>query len=449
MTTASTLHRLLGQVEARAPRYTSYPTAMQFSTAVGTAQRREWLAALPDAEPVSLYLHIPFCDRLCWYCGCHTTVVRQRAPVAAYVDDLLREIDLVGAAIGRRLAVSSIHFGGGTPNLLQPADLEQILAGIHRRFAPIPNVELAMELDPRVLTRDWIAAAAALGLSRASLGVQDNAPQVQQAVNRVQSWFRTASLIEALREAGVASINLDLIYGLPHQTMSSLLQTVEDVTEVRPERIALFGYAHVPWMKPAQQQIPETALPDAEERFRQQQVAAWRLQSAGYRRIGLDHFATPEDGLSQAHDQGRLHRNFQGYTTDSARTLLGFGASSISRFDAGFVQNEPRVPLWRESLAEGRLPCARGIVLDADDAMRAAIIERLMCDLAVDLSPYGGRAAFAGEEQALAAFTDHKLVSWNGDTLHADEAARPFLRSICSAFDRHFRAAEQRHSLAV
>lgn len=440
--------------DGRAPRYTSYPTALQFGPAVDEAAYRGWLAALPREEGVSLYLHVPFCARLCWYCGCHTRAVRRQAPVAGYVGHLLREIALVGAALPGRLAADSVHFGGGTPNMLAPEELATLLGALSRSFAIAPEAEIAAELDPASLRRDWVAAAGRLGLSRASLGVQSLDPRVLAAVNRRQSPAEIADCVAALRAAGIRSLNLDLMYGLPFQTTASLLETVAGVLAFRPERLALFGYAHVPWMKRHQRLIEAAALPGAAERLDQSEAAAERLAAAGYVRIGLDHFALPGDALAEAAAAGRLRRNFQGYTDDAARTLIGLGVSAIGTLPQGHVQNGARETGWRAALDRGALPVARGVALTAEDRFRGEIIERLMCDLAVDLAAacrrHGRRLeALAPALARLEAFRADGLATLEGGRLAVTAAGRPFLRPVAACFDAYREAQAERHARAI
>jgi len=385
--------------ERQVPRYTSYPTAPQFHAGIGAESYRRWLGGLDPAAPVSLYLHVPFCRRLCWYCGCNTHVASRYRSVATYRDLLLAEIDRVAAALPAGLRASRIHWGGGTPTILSPEDFLAIHARLRRHFDIGPESEIAIEIDPRVLDKPMVAALAEAGVRRASLGVQDFDPEVQRAINRWQPYERTAAAAEALREAGIGNINLDLIYGLPHQTLASLLRTIDLAFGLAPQRIALFGYAHVPWLKPHQQLLPAADLPGPAARWDQAMGAAERLQALGYDWIGLDHFALPGDDMAEAARRGRLRRNFQGYTTDDAETLLGFGASAIGRLPQGYVQNITEVKEWEAAVGGGDLPIARGIALDDDDRLRRLVIERLMCDLEVDLGAstraFGETAVFS------------------------------------------------------
>ena len=445
---------LIAKYDGRAPRYTSYPTAVQFSPEVTAQTYRDWLGKLPAAEPVSLYLHIPFCARLCWYCGCNTRAVNHHAPIGDYVRYLLAEGELLAEALPSRLTVDAVHLGGGTPNMLTPHELTVIFKALRQMFRVQPDVEIAAELDPKVLTREWVQAAAGQGLTRASLGVQSLDPEVQAAVNRVESFEHVAQCVGWLREARVASINLDLMYGLPHQTVANTVSTVEQVLTLRPDRLALFGYAHVPWMKTHQQLIDEAALPSASARLDQSLAAADRLLAEGYVAIGMDHFALPHDELARAQIDGRLRRNFQGYTTDAAKTLLGLGASSIGSLPQGFAQNLTAEVGWRAAIDEGRLPIARGVAATPDDRFRGEIIERLMCAFEVDLEVVCARHGRAVSELAeamsnLATFVRDGLVELRPGHVAVTLAGRPLVRSVCAAFDTYFAPNAARHAKAL
>jgi oxygen-independent coproporphyrinogen-3 oxidase len=436
------------------PRYTSYPTAPHFHAGIGAETYRRWLGALDPAAPVSLYLHVPFCRQLCWYCGCNTHVASRYRPVASYRDRLLAEIDRVAAALPARLRASQIHWGGGTPTILAPEDFLAVQARLAEHFAIEPATEIAIEIDPRVLERPMIEALAEARVSRASFGVQDFDPQVQRAINRWQPYEVTEAAVADLRSVGIASINLDLIYGLPRQSLASVIRTIEHAVGLAPQRVALFGYAHVPWMKPHQQLLPLAELPDSGARWEQALGAAERLQALGYDWIGLDHFARPDDSLALAARSGWLRRNFQGYTTDAAETLIGFGASSIGRLPAGYVQNLAEVRNWAGAVADGSLPIARGIAFSPDDRLRGRVIERLMCDLEVDLvacaQDFGESAAyFAAEQAPLQALADEGLVQIAGDRIRLTELGRPLMRLVAAVFDRYLTAAAGRHARAV
>ncbi|WP_420471520.1 oxygen-independent coproporphyrinogen III oxidase [Brevundimonas sp. FT23042] len=449
-----TTRALIERYDAHAPRYTSYPTAAQFTPAVGAEDWGRWLDAADPDRAVSLYLHIPFCKRLCWYCGCNTRAVNRESVITSYVDLLLREADLVVARMGRRPRVGSIHFGGGTPNMLPPSELERLHAGLAARFDLSDCFEIAAELDPEVLTPEWVAAAGRIGLSRASLGVQDLSPEVQAAVNRPERFETIQWAVTALREQGVTSINLDLMYGLPLQTIEHVVTTLGLVTTLKPERIALFGYAHVPWMKPHQKLIRDSDLPGAEVRFAQSQAASRYLAMKGWRAIGLDHFALPHDSLAAADRAGRLHRNFQGYTTDEAEVLIGLGASAISHAPGGFAQNHTVERDWRAAVQQGELPVARGVALTARDAFIGEIIERLMCDFAVDVPALALRhgrdmAEVAGAWPLLRRFGEDGLVAIENGRVAVTPLGRPFVRAVCATFDPDAARIQQRHARVV
>lgn len=452
--TTYALESLVAKYDGRAPRYTSYPTAVQFTPAVTAETYHGWLAALDPADPVSVYLHIPFCARLCWFCGCNTRAVNNHQPVRDYIGYLMAEIDVLGAALPGRLPANAFHLGGGSPNMLSPRDLRLVFGELRRVFAFEADLEVAAELDPASLTRDWVQAAAELGLSRASLGVQNLDPQVQKAVNRIESFEEVAQAVEWLREAEVRSVNIDLMYGLPHQTSANTLATLDHILRLQPDRVALFGYAHVPWMKAHQQLIDERALPGPVARLDQSEAAAERLVAEGYVRIGLDHFALPADELCRAQIDGRLRRNFQGYTTDGAGTLLGLGASAISSLPQGYVQNISQEVGWRAAVSRGELPIARGVGVTDDDLFRGEIIERLMCDLEVDLHKVCARyrrppSDLAEERERLVPFAHDGLIRWEGDRILVTELGRLAIRSICAVFDRYFAPEAGRHAKAL
>jgi oxygen-independent coproporphyrinogen III oxidase len=439
-------------LDLRVPRYTSYPTAAQFAPEIDAAWYARWLASLPVTAPVSLYVHVPFCAELCLYCGCHTTVARRYGPIEAYVELLLREIALVGGILGSRPA-THLHWGGGTPTILAPRDFQRVMAALRASFTFASAAELAIEIDPRTLSKGHVAVLVDEGITRTSLGVQDFDTRVQRAVNREQSFEQTARVAEWLRAAGIDRISLDLMYGLPYQSTASVEATMQRALALCADRIALFGYAHVPWMKRHQRLIPEPALPGSSERFAQSRAAAELLIGAGYQPIGLDHFAKPCDPLAQRQRVGRLHRNFQGYTTDESGTLIGFGASAIGTLPDGYVQNSPSAVTYRSAIASGRLATARGYSLTDDDRLRRDIIERLMCDLHVDLAERcaahsAGANRFAAELSRVNALADDGLVERDGYKISIPERARPLVRTVCAAFDVYMTDDDTRFSRA-
>ncbi len=444
---------LLLRYDRRIPRYTSYPTAPHFRPAIDAVIYRSWLRALPEGSAASLYLHVPFCAALCWYCGCHTRVARGHGPVADYAKLLQHEMALVATECPK-LAAKHVHWGGGTPNMLTGDELHQLMRELGDRFRLAADAEISVELDPRIVTEDQVRAFAAAGVNRASLGVQDFDERVQRAIHRIQPFAMTAQTVEWLRAAGIGGINFDLIYGLPLQTVASVIDTADRAASLEPDRIALFGYAHVPWMKKHQALIPEETLPDAAERLRQSEAASARLVEHGYVRIGLDHFARPEDPLARQLAAGRLHRNFQGYTTDEAPVLLGFGASAIGSLPQGYVQNVADLPAYRAAIRGGHLATARGVRLSADDRLRRDIIERLMCDLEVDVAAIAAHHGRAPQELAcelgeLGDLVADGIARREGWHVSVTEEGRPLVRAVCAAFDAYLDPAATRHARAI
>ncbi len=436
------------------PRYTSYPTAPHFEADFPETTQRAWLARLPAGDPISLYVHVPFCRQMCWYCGCNMKLVKREGPLQDYVDHLLAEIALLRAALPARMPVAHLHWGGGTPTALSPDQISRIMAALGEAFEILPDAEVAIESDPRTLTEDMVARLAALGFNRASFGVQEFDPEVQRAINRVQPPEMVARAVGWFRRHGISAINFDLIYGLPHQTEAKLLQTVDLVAQMAPDRVALFGYAHVPWMAKNQRMIPEDALPDAAARARQASTAARALSDAGYRAIGIDHFALPADGLSLAADAGRLHRNFQGYTDDPAQTLVGLGATSIGRTPWGYVQNQPETGAWARAIEAGRLPIAKGRAFADEDHLRAAVIERIMCDGRADPDAIGRRFGkqagwWHDARAALEDMARDGLVRMGADGIRLTPRGAPLARVAAAAFDSYLAASKARHSAAL
>jgi oxygen-independent coproporphyrinogen-3 oxidase len=440
--------------EQRVPRYTSYPTAPHFHAGIGREAYGRWLAGLPAGMPLSLYLHVPFCDSMCWFCGCHTKIVQRYAPVADYLDALLAEIDLVADTIGRHQPVSHIHWGGGTPTMLAPADIIRLATRLRARFEVASDAEFAVEIDPRELSAESVDALGTAGVNRASLGVQDVNPDVQAAINRIQPIEATRLAVDRLRAAGVHAINIDLMYGLPHQTEAHVTATIDAVMTLSPERLSLFGYAHLPSFKTHQKMIDEASLPDATARWRQAAVAAERLRALGYVPIGLDHFAKPDDPLARAQRDGNLRRNFQGYTTDRAEALIGLGASAIGSLPQGYVQNAVPLRGYRETVAAGHLATARGFALSDEDRLRREVIERLMCDQAADLGALcrrHGRSAghFAPELAGLAKMERDGIVDIDGLVVRIPQGARPLMRLVAAEFDAYLARSTAAHAKAV
>jgi oxygen-independent coproporphyrinogen-3 oxidase len=443
---------LIARYSGNVPRYTSYPTAPHFHEGVDSDTYAGWLGALRAGDTLSLYLHIPYCDRLCWFCACHTKQTLKYAPVSTYLSALKREIETVGARVDRNCAVTAIHFGGGSPTLLAPEDMTDLMQAVRAAFNISPSAEISVEMDPNDLDAARYDALAAIGMTRASLGVQDFAPEVQKAINRIQTFEQTKEVVDQVRARGVHSVNCDIVYGLPHQTMETFEATVADIVSLDPDRIAFFGYAHVPWMKKHQTMIDETLLAGPEMRFELMSRAAEMLASAGYQPIGLDHFAKPDDSLAVAAREGRLARNFQGYTDDVATALIGLGASSIGRMPQGYVQNIPATGVYETEAEKGKLAVVRGIAFSDDYRMRSWVIERLMCDFTLSFDQLaqefgGASAAIVAEAQDLAA-SDRNVVLRDNRLCVAPEA-RPFIRSIAAHFDSYLGNGRGRHSIAV
>ena len=440
--------------QERLPRYTSYPTAPHFSETIGPETYANWLKAIPQHATASLYLHVPFCRSMCWYCGCHTTVAKREEPIAVYEAALRCEIELISRQIERRMKVSHVHFGGGTPTIIAPESFTDLIGAIRQSFFVLSTAEIAVEIDPRTLSGAMIDALALGGVNRASLGVQSFDPVVQYAINRVQSFEETATAAENLRRAGIKALNFDLIYGLPHQTIASCLDTVRRCIELRPDRFAVFGYAHVPTFKKYQRKIDEARLPDSVERYDQACAIANALNEAGYVQIGLDHFALPSDEMAVALSEGRLHRNFQGYTTDESSVLLGFGASAIGHLPQGYVQNEVAINAYSDAIATGRLATAKGYAMTKDDVLRGEIIERIMCDFGVDIDAICARHGAGADAMLKAAPRLKQLVSdgvveIEGNSLRVTDKSRFLVRSVAAAFDAHLDQSQRLHSRAV
>lgn len=445
---------LVQKFSAPVPRYTSYPTAPHFHTGVNNAVYRNWLAELSETAKLSLYLHVPFCDRLCWFCACHTKQTNRYNPVARYLESLKKEIEAVGQILGKPRAVSALHLGGGSPTLLKPDDLLSLKRTLVRHFDIVSDAEISVEIDPGDMDENKLDALATFGLTRASLGVQDFNPAVQAAINRPQSFADTEFVVDGLRERGVGSINIDLLYGLPLQTTAMLLETIAQVLSLAPGRLALFGYAHVPWVKKHQNMIAAETLPDTILRFEQAKLAGEALVAAGYVRIGLDHFVRPDDTMAIAAAEGQVRRNFQGYTVDPADALIGFGASAIGKLPQGYVQNTVATGLYQSLADMEGTAVAKGFELSDEDAVRAAVIEGLMCDLSLsyaELESAFGEAAHPVISQA------HQIAKddWGGivhddeGTFRITENGRPFVRSIAAAFDAYLCHGLAKHSSGV
>ncbi|PTE07054.1 oxygen-independent coproporphyrinogen III oxidase [Mesorhizobium helmanticense] len=445
---------LAARLSENVPRYTSYPTAPHFHAGVDAAVQRGWLEAIEGGEEISLYLHIPYCDRLCWFCACHTKQTRHYEPVTAYLRSLHAEIATVGGLVSGRGHVRAVHFGGGSPTMLKPEDMVALGTVLRGNFDFLPDAGISVEIDPNDMDEARLDALAEIGMTRASLGVQDFDPKVQKAINREQSFLQTKAVVDGVRSRGVASVNLDLLYGLPHQTREGISSTVSQALTLEPDRMALFGYAHVPWFKKHQTMIDEAWLPDSMERFAQAQIAAGLMLKAGYQAVGFDHFARSDDALAIAARTGTLHRNFQGYTEDRCETLIGLGPSSISQFRQGYAQNMPATAEYGRMVEQGGLAVVRGIELSDDDRVRGWIIERLMCDFAFSAIDLIERFGEIGQKLLLQASSialrdPARLLELDGDSFKVPVENRPFVRSLAARFDKYFETGKARHSVAV
>lgn len=437
-----------------APRYTSYPTAPHFQPHFPEPTYRNWLSRLDPDEPISLYLHIPFCRTMCWYCGCNMKLAHRPAPVADYVADLLSEIDLVADAMPARMKVASIHFGGGTPTILAPAQLETIMAHLKNRYAFAAGMETAIECDPRSLTGKMMDSIGVLGFTRASFGVQEFDPAVQAAINRIQPREMVERAVNGFRAAGVRSINFDLIYGLPHQTVTTLDRTIDQCIAMRPDRIALFGYAHVPWFAKNQRKIPDEALPGPYERAAMADAATRALVAAGYVAVGIDHFALPHDSLAASARDGTLRRNFQGYTSDIAATTIGLGATSIGMTPLGYVQSIAETGAWSRAVKMGKLPVARGHELTSDDELRASVIEAIMCTGRADLDALGASHGvldnwYADIRPRLKDLANDGIIRFEDGEITLTSDGSFLTRIAASVFDKYLLASTAKHSQAV
>lgn len=454
MNAPADINTLLKRFDQPVPRYTSYPTAPHFHDGIDAATYQAWLEALPQDKPLSLYAHVPFCDTLCWFCGCHTKITRKYEPVAAYLEVLLKEIDLVAGVLGKGRSVSHIHWGGGSPTILSPDDVKRLGKAFTSNFTLTPDAEFAIEIDPREVEEDLVAAVAEAGFNRVSLGMQDVNPKVQEAINRVQTMEVNHHMVDMLHAHGITALNLDLMYGLPFQTEEHIRTSVAEAMTLKPSRIALFGYAHVPWMKTHMKMIKEETLPGPEARFAQAEIAAEELIKAGFLRIGLDHFAHPDDSMAKAFKDDNLHRNFQGYTVDDAAALIGFGASAIGSLPAGYVQNHAATHQYAEAVNAGILPVGKGIALDDDDRVRREVISQLMCHLRVDLDDVTARYNiapnyFAAELDKMAEFEDAGLLTRKGNAIALTETGRIFMRPVAATFDSWLGKGKGKHSAAV
>lgn len=446
---ASRINTLLRYGQQRSPRYTSYPTAPHFHTGVDAAVYGDWLDTLDRGKPISLYLHVPYCKSLCWYCGCNTRATTQDGPVEAYLKVLLKELTLVADRLPGRMTVSHLALGGGTPAILNPSQMYRLMSAIRDRFDFVADAELAIEIDPRHFTRDDAEGLARNGFTRASTGVQSFDPAVQRAINRIQPYELVEAAFNRLREAGVMKINADLLYGLPLQTEDSARASAEAAAALNPDRLAVFGYAHVPHMKSHQRLIKDEDLPAAKARLKQADAMEAALIECGHALIGIDHYARPDDPMTRALETGTLRRNFQGYTTDKAETLIALGASAIGQTPQGHVQNKADVRNWMLDVDAGRLPVGKGVAVSREDAMRAAIIEQVMTYLSVDPDAVAACYGLPAPQADLEGLIASGVVTIESGRILVNPAYRPLARLVAAAFDGYLATSEARHSVSV
>jgi len=442
---------LLARYDRPGPRYTSYPTAVEFHEGVNDAAYVESLARADRSadEPLSVYVHLPFCEERCAYCGCNVVITKHRDVTDRYLDYLDREIDLLASHLPHRRTISQLHWGGGTPTYYSAAELERVFARLARHFAFTADAEIGVEIDPRVTSPAQLAALRRLGFNRLSMGVQDFAPEVQEAVNRIQSYELTRGLVDHARALGFRSVNIDLIYGLPYQTPGGFARTLEQVITLRPERVAVYSFAFVPWMKAHMKRLPEEGLPGADLKIALLALAQEAFGAAGYRQIGMDHFALPDDELARALDSRTLHRNFMGYTVQSARDMVALGISAIGDVQGTFVQNTKKLNEYYEALDAGRFPIDRGYALDADDQVRRHVITELMCNGHLDIRAVERRFGVVFADyfaRELAELTGPEgpqadgLVTVGTEALDVTPLGRMFVRNVCMVFDRYLQA---------
>lgn len=445
---------LLAHASRNLPRYTSYPTALAFQPTLDDALTRGWLDAIQPTDALSIYVHVPFCERLCWYCGCHTSVPNGYDRVLDFLGHIARELELWSDALPPHAGAAHVHFGGGSPNSLSGDDFSGLLASISRRFALRPGAEVAVELDPGNLDRDFARGLGAAGVTRASLGVQTFDPDVQRLVNRIQPFERVETAVADIRGGGVEAINFDMMYGLPGQTPDNVADSLTTALTLAPDRVALFGYAHVPWMKKHQAMIRHGDLADVAGRWRQAEAAEAVLLAQGYIRIGMDHFAHPGDPMAARLANGGLRRNFQGYTDDPAAVLIGLGPSAISAFPQGFCQNASRVDHWATAVRRGQLPVSRQLATTREDRLRGAVIEQLMCSLEVDVesvcTEHGYAVNTLDEELELArTLVADGLCAVSGRQISVSPELSRLVRVVAACFDHQAAPPSARHSLAI
>ncbi len=448
---------LVRKYDRPGPRYTSYPTAPHFSDAFSLGDWETHINTSNEtaARPLSLYFHIPFCNRLCWFCACSMIVSRSSEPMKKYLATLHREVKLYASRMNPNRKVVQIHFGGGTPTHMTPDQIREVGTMIHDTFQVAEDAEISIEMDPRGLTEEHILALRDVGFNRASVGIQDFDPKVQKAINRVHDAELVGRVLDWIRTAGFNSLNLDLIYGLPHQTIASFEDTLEQIIAFEPDRLAVFSYAHVPWIKTHQKLILPQDMPAPEEKLRILKYIIETLTTRGYDYIGMDHFAKSEDELAVAQREGSLQRNFQGYSTWAGTDIQAFGMSSISQLPRAYAQHTKNLELWHSAVDAGRLPLERGVALSEEDAERRHIIMRLMCDMGMNYAQlsedlgYDVRDRFRTEFESLDTFEEDGLLSRSESGIEITSVGRLFIRNIAMTFDAYLEQGQERFSQTV
>lgn len=439
---------LIKIAEQTAPRYTSYPTAPMFSANIGAKEYGAWLGELGQDTTLSLYLHIPYCKSICYYCGCHTFATRKEDPILSYVQTLIKEIELVAKSTKAR-KVKSIAWGGGTPNILSPESFLQICDAIKNNFDLSAIDEHAVEMDPRLLNDELIAAFVKAGVNRASLGVQDMNHHVQKAIGRVQDISLIKRAVKKIRAAGINSINMDLIYGLPEQSLEDAISSAKIAASLVPNRLAVFGYAHVPWFKKRQNLIDASALPDTGLRYNQALGIKSALEKSGYVAIGFDHFAKADDPLAIASKNQEVKRSFQGYSCESADAIIGLGCSSISTLPQGYVQNNPEPGAWGRAIEASEFAIVRGVKCTDEDLLRRELIYRLLSDFEINLDDFGGVDKYQNELASLRQAADNSLASIDGEHIRISEIGKPFVRLVAQYFDEYAQSSNAKHSRVI
>lgn len=453
MTTFASVSHQLKWLEMEAPRYTSYPSALYFQSMTSEIHQK-WLQHFDLNQSVALYIHIPFCKQLCWFCGCHTKIANHYSPIASYVNSLIKEINLIGKSVAGKMKLHSIHFGGGSPSMLNAEDMDAIFNSIHAVFKVEKDAEIAIELDPRQMTKDRIQTYKSLCFNRVSLGVQDTNVTVQAGIHRIQPLDQVRQCFELLRAEGIHAMNIDLIYGLPFQSIQSIKQTINEVCSMEPSRIACYSFAHVPWIKKHQQLIREDDLPTVQDKGQMYLHALKFFEEHGYKPLGIDHFSKAEDDCYTGFHQRTLRRNFMGYTTQPNDFVLGVGASAISHLGAGISQNSVSDTEYKQKIEQEIFSTARGWFYTPEDYLRKAIINELMCYFSVDLEKHLTQFNFSTDYfddqlELLTKFSETGVISITNRRIDFNSPLRMIVRSVCSVFDQYHLTLEKGRYLKI